>query len=113
MYLGRIVEFGDRRDVFDAPRHPYTLALLASIPSLEPGAPAARRRHATLTGEVPGAADVPSGCAFHTRCPLATDLCRAVVPSLEAKPGLRENHHVACHYVEERAVADDMAPCTS
>ncbi len=106
MYLGRIVEFGDRRDIFDDPRHPYTLALLASIPSLEPGAPQADRQRVPLVGEVPSPAQVPSGCAFHTRCPFATDRCRTAQPPLEAKTGLREDHLVACHYAEQERGAE-------
>lgn len=101
MYLGRIVEFGDREDIFDNPRHPYTLALLASIPALEPGAPPADRCRVALTGEVPSPAHVPPGCPFHTRCPFATELCRTTPPPLETKTGLQENHRVACHNTEK------------
>ncbi len=98
MYLGRIVELGDRRDIFDQPRHPYTQALLAAVPSLAPAPSAAAGRRIPLAGEVPGPADVPSGCAFRTRCPIATNLCCTTPPPLEPRAGLGAGHLVACHY---------------
>ena len=101
MYLGRIVEIGERRDIFDNPRHPYTSALLASIPSLKPGVSRAKRRRVRLTGEVLSPAAVPTGCTFHTRCPFATELCRKDQPVLEPQADLHPNHHVACHRAGE------------
>ena len=114
MYLGRIVEFADRLDLFEQPRHPYTRALLASIPNLEPGEPRTGRRRARLIGEVPGAADVPSGCSFHTRCPHATDLCRTVQPPLKVKAGPSgAGHYIACHYADEEPVSSDRPKASS
>ena len=93
MYLGRIVEEGSRADVLERPRHPYTRALLSSVPRVErtdKGHPARVR----LEGDLPSPIDPPGGCAFHTRCPLATDQCRQSRPDLI---GPRGGHAVACH----------------
>lgn len=95
MYLGRIVETGPAEAVITAPRHPYTQALLSAIPHLSktgPGVPRAER--VRLTGDVPDPANPPPGCAFHTRCPVAMDVCRSTRPPLTPQPDRRE---VACH----------------
>ncbi|MEE9293393.1 MAG: dipeptide ABC transporter ATP-binding protein [Phycisphaerae bacterium] len=98
MYLGRIVEIGPAEEIYKQPRHPYTQALLASAPDPDPG----RRKHRiSLSGEVPSPIDPPSGCAFHPRCPFATDECRRAEPVLEKKPGLETGHSVACHYADQ------------
>jgi oligopeptide/dipeptide ABC transporter ATP-binding protein len=89
MYLGRIVEIGPAGAVLAQPLHPYTKALLSVIPSLDPRR---KRQHLILQGETPNPADIPSGCRFHPRCPLAIDACRATDPQLEYKQG----HQVAC-----------------
>ena len=103
MYLGRIVETGTTEDIFARPRHPYTQALLASIPS------AATRdgaRAATVTGEMPSPSAPPPGCHFHTRCPHARPDCAVNVPALEpATPG----HDVACPYWRDIAEAPPPA----
>ena len=93
MYLGRPVEHGPRALLFDDPRHPYTRTLLAAMPQLDP---TQRRPWAPLPGEPPSPLAPPPGCAFHTRCPLATDLCRASRPELRSVAG----RAVACHYAE-------------
>ena len=93
MYLGRVVEEGPADALFARPRHPYTMALLASTPAVDP---ALRRAHIPLAGEPPSPLDPPPGCAFHTRCPHATDLCRRERPALRA---LGEGK-VACHHAE-------------
>ena len=92
MYLGRIVERAPRDDLFARPSHPYTRALLRSIP--RPGG-GKRKIGAALGGEVPSPLDPPSGCPFHPRCPQAADICRAERPLLEP---LEDNHFAACHF---------------
>ena len=95
MYLGRIVETGSADQIFDAPQHPYTRALLSAIPHADP-----RRRaeRVPLTGEIPSPISPPPGCHFHTRCPLAEDRCRSAWPSAaEVAPG----HTVSCHPVAD------------
>jgi peptide/nickel transport system ATP-binding protein/oligopeptide transport system ATP-binding protein len=91
MYLGRIVEQASSDELFANPLHPYTRALLASVPSLEPGEKATRK---TLTGDMPTPLDPPPGCPFHTRCPEAMEICRTEVPAtISEAPG----HTVSCH----------------
>jgi peptide/nickel transport system ATP-binding protein len=94
MYLGKIVEIGDRRTLFAAPRHPYTRALLSAVPVPDP---AAKRERMVLGGDVPSPITPPSGCRFHTRCPYVFDRCRVEEPLLtERAPGQR----AACHLDE-------------
>ena len=93
MYLGRTVEHGPKETIFAGPRHPYTRALLASTPAVDP---AQRRQRAAIKGELPSPFDPPPGCAFHRRCPHATPLCASAVPELRALEG----RLVACHHAE-------------
>ncbi|MBL8378920.1 MAG: ATP-binding cassette domain-containing protein [Burkholderiales bacterium] len=93
MYLGRLVELADKRELFERPRHPYTRMLLAAVPKMG-GAGAAR---VPVQGEVPNPLDPPTGCAFHPRCPHADARCRSEAPTLREFAGVR----VACHAVEE------------
>jgi oligopeptide/dipeptide ABC transporter ATP-binding protein len=93
MYLGRIVELADRQALYEAPRHPYTKALLSAVPIPDPEVEAHRER-VVLGGEVPSALHPPRGCAFHPRCPIAVEECQ------RTRPELREfgsGHRVACH----------------
>jgi oligopeptide/dipeptide ABC transporter ATP-binding protein len=89
MYLGRIIEIGDTDTVLSDPQHPYTRALLSVIPSPDPRQ---RRERIVLQGETPNPADIPPGCRFHPRCPLAIDTCSTIDPQLEQKHG----REVAC-----------------
>jgi peptide/nickel transport system ATP-binding protein len=92
LYLGRVMEIGPSETVFAGPHHPYTEALFSAVPSLDGERPSRIR----LTGEIPSAADPPSGCVFHTRCPrrLSTGICESTEPPLlEEEPG----HQIRCH----------------
>jgi oligopeptide/dipeptide ABC transporter ATP-binding protein len=97
MYLGRIAESGPKDPVYDAPRHPYTNALLSAVPSADPEAAATRQR-IILTGDVPSPINPPSGCRFHPRCPKAQELCSQQDPPLEAKVNDPPDHLTACHF---------------
>jgi oligopeptide/dipeptide ABC transporter ATP-binding protein len=94
MYLGKLCEIGPVRSIFTGPRHPYTLALLNSIPSPDPTV-GRRDTASVISGELPSPLDPPSGCRFRTRCPRAADLCAAEVPELRQ---LGDGHLVACHF---------------
>jgi oligopeptide/dipeptide ABC transporter ATP-binding protein len=93
MYLGRIVELASRDVLFARPLHPYTEALLSAIPLPDPRRQRGRAQ-IILRGELPRPTDPPAGCPFHTRCPLATDVCRRTAPRLEEKT---RGQLVACH----------------
>jgi oligopeptide/dipeptide ABC transporter ATP-binding protein len=91
MYLGHIVELAEKTELYEAPLHPYTQALLEAIPIPEVGA---HREHDSLKGEIPSPLNPPSGCPFHTRCPRACETCKGEFPQLrEISPG----HWCACH----------------
>lgn len=92
MYLGKIVEITDRDQLFNEPMHPYTEALLKSIPIDHPKR---RSDYEPLKGDLPNPANPPSGCAFHTRCPYVQDICKSERPKLEEN---KENHFAACHF---------------
>jgi peptide/nickel transport system ATP-binding protein len=105
LYLGRLMELGDAETVFTAPHHPYTEALLSSVPQADGEA----RERIRLQGEIPSHANPPSGCVFHTRCPrYIGDICREQEPELkEVEPG----HFWRCHYsVEELRELQKTAP---
>jgi oligopeptide/dipeptide ABC transporter ATP-binding protein len=97
MYAGRIVETGGIREVYDHPAHPYTQGLLSSIPSNT----SIGQRLTPIVGSPPNLLALPSGCAFHPRCPFATELCRTAVPGLREPEGWLPGHAAACHRSEE------------
>ena len=88
--LGRVVEQGDSREIFEHPAHPYTQALLASVPRIDGEQGDAE----PLTGDVPSPANPPSGCLFHTRCPYCQEICKTTAPELAGE----QAHLCACHF---------------
>ncbi|WP_158059593.1 dipeptide ABC transporter ATP-binding protein [Halorussus halophilus] len=96
MYLGKIIEEGSTNEIFEPPYHPYTRALLSSIPTLDPDSESTRIR---LEGDVPNAREPPNGCSFHTRCPQKIGgVCESDEPSLEAVDGSSDSSHcISCH----------------
>jgi oligopeptide transport system ATP-binding protein len=98
MYLGKVMELADRETLFKDPLHPYTQSLISAVPVPNPKLER-RRQRIILKGEVPSPANAPKGCVFHTRCPLAYQICSEVVPEYrEVRPG----HFVACHLVDHQ-----------
>jgi len=91
MYLGKIVELGDCNRIYKEPAHPYTKALLSSVP--EPN-PRRRKEHIILEGEIPNPLNPPDGCTFHPRCPQARDICSNIIPQFRMQTN---GHWLACH----------------
>ncbi len=103
MYLGAVVEVAPSDGLYDAPLHPYTRSLLSAIPIPDPEVEDSRER-ILLRGDIPSAADPPSGCRFHTRCPWRQPTrCHDEVPLLRTVPGVAADHTVACHWAEQVA----------
>ena len=95
MYVGRIAEIGTPQELFDAPKHPYTAALMSSVPKPHPSQ---RTKRYVLEGEVANPANPPTGCYFHPRCPFATDQCKVEVPPLVKS---KDGRYVSCHRADE------------
>ena len=94
MYLGGMMEFGSKEDIFTNPLHPYTKALFSAVPNPDP---THKMQRIALGGDIPSPANPPKGCRFHTRCPYAKEICKHVVPEYkEYEPG----HFAACHLLE-------------
>ena len=107
IYLGRIVELGAAREVVDNPRHPYSQALVSAVPLPDPVRQRARRR-IVLSGVLPSPSNPPHGCGFHTRCPIATDLCTATDPTLGSAAA--SIPATACHFVGEDGTPAVLLP---
>ena len=107
MYLGKLVEVSPAEELYSKPIHPYTSALLSAIPIPDPDENRARTRP-LVSGEPPNPINPPSGCRFHTRCPRATDICRAVEPQLTEYAG---GHLAACHH-PQHVTAEEVAAAT-
>lgn len=95
MYLGDFVEIAEKRSLYSFPHHPYTQALMAAVPVLDPRA---RKERTLLEGNIPSALNPPKGCKFHTRCPKCMDICSVKAPE---KVEVRDNHFVYCHLYNE------------
>ncbi|MED3563538.1 dipeptide ABC transporter ATP-binding protein [Bacillus xiapuensis] len=95
MYLGKVVEIAEKKDLFDSPLHPYTNALLSAIPVPNPEI---KKERILLKGDVPSPINPPTGCRFHTRCPFATSKCKTEEPALRE---IGKNHYVSCHFAED------------
>ena len=95
MYLGSMVEFGNKEDIFANPIHPYTKALFSAIPNPNPDV---KMNRIVLNGDIPSPANPPAGCRFHTRCPHATEKCKYVTPTYRE---YEKGHFAACHLLEE------------
>ncbi len=97
MYLGAMVEFGSKQDIFSHPLHPYTKALFSAIPNPNPDV---KMNRIVLNGDIPSPANPPKGCRFHTRCPYAKEICKHVTPEYRE---YGKGHFAACHLVAEEA----------
>ncbi len=100
MYLGKLVELANSEELYTNPLHPYTKALLSSVPIPDPDI---KRERIELTGDIPSASNPPSGCPFHTRCAYAMDACKAVIPVYQE---LEKGHYAACHLYDD-AISND------
>ncbi|MBR2343738.1 MAG: dipeptide ABC transporter ATP-binding protein [Clostridia bacterium] len=95
MYLGSMVEFGNKKDIFSNPLHPYTQALFSAIPNPNPDV---KMKRIALAGDIPSPANPPRGCRFHTRCPYAKEICKYVTPEYKE---YESGHFAACHLLDE------------
>lgn len=98
MYLGKIVEVGSYKDIYSNSSHPYTQALLESIPK---ESPFEKKQNVELQGSIPSPLNPPTGCRFHTRCPFATEVCKKKEPVLRTTEKMLEGHIAACHHIEQ------------
>ena len=97
MYLGNLVEIGDKKNIYNNPKHPYTEALLSAIPIAEANK---KRERIILKGDIPSPIDRPAGCPFSTRCPKVFNLCKEKMPTLKDCSDGKSEHKVACHLIK-------------
>lgn len=102
MYQGKLVELADRDELYTVPQHPYTKALLSAVPIPDPQVEKKRQR-IILSGDLPSPINIPTGCRFHTRCPMVQSMCREVEPVFARKEG--REHYAACHFSESVTTA--------
>jgi peptide/nickel transport system ATP-binding protein len=95
MYLGSMVEIAPKKELYSNPLHPYTKALISSIPIQDP---TLKKERIILKGDIPSPTNPPSGCKFSTRCPFSSDICKTLVPSLSE---VSKDHLVACHNIHK------------
>ena len=109
LYLGRLIETGPTRDLFESPAHPYTRSLIAAVPVVSDEEEALKPHEPIVEGEIPNPANMPSGCAFHTRCPHVMTVCRAEMPGVT----LVNRHHSAnCHLLRSAPAGVYFPPQT-
>jgi peptide/nickel transport system ATP-binding protein len=110
MYLGKLIELGPADEIYESPAHPYTAGLLASVPTAHPGGERVKEE-VIVRGELPSAANPPSGCRFRTRCPRAQDVCAEQEPPL--RPFSAAGHRAACHFPLEPPLAEPASSASA
>lgn len=104
MHLGEIVEIAPVEQLFKNPLHPYTQALIASVPKLDVN----KRKRVTIMGDIPSPLNPPDGCRFNTRCPFARNICKTIAPQLKSlDSAINHNHLVACHFAGQNGINPD------